>query len=123
MKRHSASNILCIIAVVLVTSLCILLFTIDLFYEPKAINRPHPPKANPQAKSKPIHYDGIELNIIEDWSKRGELSSKLNIDQHLKPMSEKTPTSAPPSPTSKTPTPNTPQIPSVKPQGKAGITA
>ena len=34
----------------------------------------------------PNHDEEIELNMIEDWSKKTELTSRLNIDKHLKPI-------------------------------------
>ena len=128
--RRNSSNNLCIIAAIIITSICMLIFAVDLIYEHNNTHtsyHPHP------KKGKQIHYDGIELNIIEDWSKKGELASKLNLDKHLKPISgqtQNTPTSSPPT-TPKNPTATSDKIASVTnsiantgqniARGKAGI--
>ena len=88
MKPHrNSSNTLCTIAVVIITSICMLIFTIDLLYEHNISVNSHPSKHPSQTKGKHLHYDGVELNVIEDWGRRDELASKLNIDKHLKPLS------------------------------------
>ena len=83
-RRRNQTNNLCIIAVVILTTACMLIFIIDLLDEHSSA---HPSKHPSQVKGKHLHYDGVELNVIEDWGRRDELASKLNIDKHLKPLS------------------------------------